>query len=113
LKGEKVNAERIEQAMENAIVDMVRKGEPFTINYQNKIDISEELKKAYKNIDYSKVYAQITAKLEEELAEKIVNKIVTEMGTDIKRLMENSSIREDFRFLMRKGVEAIMEKVKE
>ena len=54
----------------------------------------------------------IMEKLEEELAEKIVNKIITEMGTDIKRLMENNSIREDFRFLMRKGVEAIMEKVK-
>jgi len=108
-----MNAERIEQAMENAIVDMVRKGEPFTIDYKNRIDISAELKKAYANIDYAKVYARITEKLEEELAEKIVNKIITEMGTDIKRLMENNSIREDFRFLMRKGVEAIMEKVKE
>ncbi len=108
-----MNGERIEQAMENAIVDMVRKGEPFKIDYNNKIDISQELKTAYKNIDYAKVYALVTEKLQEELAEKIVNKIVTEMGTDIKRLMENNSIREDFRFLMRKGVEAIMEKVKE
>jgi hypothetical protein len=108
-----MNGERIELAMENAIVDMVRKGEPLKIDYTNKIDISAELKQAYKNIDYTKVYARITEKLEEELAEKIVNKIITEMGTDIKRLMENNSIREDFRFLMRKGVESIMEKVKE
>jgi len=108
-----MDSKRIEQAMENALVDMVRKGEPFKINYDTKIDISNELKQAYKNIDYAKVYARITEKLEEELAEKIVNKIITEMGTDIKRLMENNSIREDFRFLMRKGVEAIMEKVKE
>ena len=108
-----MNIERIEQAMENAVVDMVRKGDPFKIEYNNKIDISNELKQAYKNIDYAKVYKRITELLEEELAEKIVNKIITEMGTDIKRLMENNSIREDFRFLMRKGVEVIMDKVKE
>jgi len=35
------------------------------------------------------------------------------MGTDIKKLMENNSIREDFRYMMRKGVESILEKVKE
>ena len=34
------------------------------------------------------------------------------MGTDFKRLMENNSIREDFRFLVCKGVESIMEKSK-
>lgn len=108
-----MNTERIEQAMENALVDMVRKGDAFKIDYDKKIDVSKELKQAYANIDYAKVYKRITEKLEEELAEKIVNKIVTEMGTDIKNLMSNNSIREDFKFLMRKGVETIMEKVKE
>ncbi len=108
-----MNTERIEQALENGLVEMIRKGEPFKFEYNNKIDVSPELKIAYKNINYLKVYTRVTELLEEELAQKIVNKIVTEMGTDIKKLMENNSVREDFKFLMRKGVEVIMEKVRE
>ena len=104
---------RIDQALENGLVEVIRKGDVFTIPYQNKIDASAELRKAYEKIDYGKVHARITELLEEELARKVVNKIITEMGTDIKKLMENATVRDDFRFLMRKGAEEIMKKVKE
>lgn len=104
---------RIEQALENGLVEVIKKGDVFNIPYQNKIDASSELRKAYQRIDYTKVHARITELLEEELAQKVVNKIITEMGTDIKKLMENATVRDDFRFLMRKGVEEIMKKVKE
>lgn len=105
-----METERIQQALENAIIKFVQSGNFLAIDYQNRIDISGELRKAYERVDYKKVYAKITELLEEELAQKIVNKIVTEMGTDIKKLMENATVRDDFRFLMRKGVEEIMQK---
>ncbi len=107
-----MSTERLSQAFESAMIKMIQNGEAFKLPYDSKIDVSQELKQAYKNIDYAKVYTRITEILEEELAQKIVNKIVTEMGTDIKKLMENNQIRDDFKFLMHKGVEAIMEKVK-
>lgn len=108
-----MNTERIEQALEIGLIKAIQSGDVFKLGYDSKIDASVELKQAYKNINYEKVYARITELLEEELAQKIVNKIVTELGTDIKSLMCNNEIREDFKYLMRKGVETIMEKVKE
>lgn len=106
-------SERLQQAFEYAMLDTIKKGDIFKMPYESRIDVSSELKKAYSLIDYPRVYKRITELLEEELAQKIVNKIVSEMGTDIKKLMESASIREDFRYLMRKGVENILEKVKE
>lgn len=107
-----MQTERIIQALENGIIKSLQSGEMFKFPYDGKIDVTNELKQAYRNINYEKVYARITELLEEELAQKIVNKIITEMGNDIKKLMSNAEIRDDFKFLMRKGVETIMEKVK-
>jgi hypothetical protein len=108
-----MNTERIEQALEAGLIKVIQTGDVFKLPYEAKIDATAELRQAHKNINYQKVYARITELLEEELAQKIVNKIITEMGTDIKSLMSNNEIREDFKYLMRKGVETIMEKVKE
>ena len=91
---------------------MIQSGDAIKMNYDNKVDVSAEVRKAYAQINYTKVFARISELLEEELAQKIVNKIITEMGTDIKNLMSNATVRDDFRFLMRKGVEEIMQKAK-
>lgn len=111
-RGKTMETERIQQAVENAMIKAIQSGDLFKIEYNSRIDIAHELRKAYERIDYKRVYERITALLEEELAQKIVNKIVTEMGTDIKQLMCNATVRDDFRYLMRKGVEEIMQKVK-
>ena len=102
----------IQSALESAIIKRIKTGDIFKMDYNSRVDLSAELKTAYKNIDYDKIYPKITALLEERIAEKIVNKIITEMGTDIKGLMSHNEIREDFKFLMRKGVETIMEKIR-
>jgi hypothetical protein len=107
-----METERIQQAIENSIIKMIQSGDAIKMNYDNKVDVSAEVRKAYSQINYAKVFARISELLEEELAQKIVNKIVTEMGTDIKNLMSNATVRDDFRFLMRKGVEEIMQKAK-
>lgn len=106
-------SEKIMQAVENGMVKAIQNGEIFKIPYDSKIDLSDEMRKAYRAIDYERVYAEITVLLEKELAQKIVNKVITEMGNDIKKLMSNNEIREDFKYLMRKGVEHIMNKVKQ
>jgi hypothetical protein len=107
-----MNTEKLQEAIERALIKKLSDGDAFKLEYPDRIDCSKELKQAYSNINYERLYALITQKLEEELATKIVNKIVTEMGTDIKKLMENATVRDDFRFLLRKGVESILEKIK-
>lgn len=106
-----MESERIMAAMENGLVKAIQSGDVFKIPYDNRIDVSKEMHKAYSNIDYKKIESRVTELLEEELARKIVNKIVTEMGTDIKKLMSNPNIRDDFKFMMRKGVEDILGRV--
>lgn len=107
-----METERIQQAVEDALIKMIRNGDAFKIDYNDKVNCGAEFKKAYAAIDFNKVHARITELLEEELAQKIVHKIITEMGTNIKNLMSNATVRDDLRFLLRKGVEVITEKVK-
>lgn len=108
-----MNDERLLQELENALVKLVKGGSALEVPYGKRIDVSEHMKKAYKNIDYERVQELVSKELEEALAKKIVNKVITEMGNDIKSLMSNNSIREDFKYLMRKGVDEIMDRVKE
>lgn len=106
-----MESERIMDAMEQGIVKAIHNGDLFKIPYDQKIDVSKEMRRAYEKIDYARLEIKIIEALEEELARKIVNKVVTEMGTDIKKLMCNPNIRDDFRFMLRKGVEDILGRV--
>jgi hypothetical protein len=107
-----MNEKRIIDALENSVISAIQKGDVFKFGYDSRIDLSDQLKEAYKKIDYNKVMANITRLLEEEIARKVVDKVVTEMGTDIKKLMENATVREDFRFMLRTGTEKILKQIK-
>ena len=106
-----INDQMLQRLIENALFTQIKKGDFFKLDYQDRINFSPMLQDAYKRIDYDKVRDLITKNLEEVIAEKVVNKIVTEMGTDIKSLMCKAEIREDFKYMMRKGVEKVLEKV--
>jgi hypothetical protein len=108
-----MNRDKIADAVEVAIVKAIQNGDFFKTDYQSRIDLTPELVKTYKAIDYDKIYAKMGELLEEEIARKIVNKIITEMSVDIKKLMANATVRDDLRFFMRKGVERILSKVSE
>jgi|WetSurMetagenome_2_1015567.scaffolds.fasta_scaffold71831_4 hypothetical protein len=107
-----INTSRLEQAVIDGMVKMIQSGSAVTIDYDKRIDCSAELLEAYKNINHEKVMHEVTELLEHELAKKIVDKITTEMGTDIKKLMENATVREDLRFMLRKNVEDFLNKIK-
>jgi hypothetical protein len=107
-----METERIQQEIENALIKMIRNGDTIKMTYDQRVDVSSEMRKAYSRINFETVFARISELIEEELAKKIVNKIVTEMGTDIKNLMSNVTVRDDFKFILRKGVDEIMQKVK-
>jgi len=107
-----VDTKRIEQAVVDGMVRLIQSGSAVTIDYSKRIDCSAELLEAYKNINHEKVMHEVTELLEHELAKKIVDKVTTEMGTDIKKLMENASVREDLRFMLRKNVQDFIDKIK-
>ena len=101
---------RIEQAIENKVIDSIARGTVMEMPYRL-IDGTPYVKKAFEKIDMDKVMEEVTERLQHEIAEKIVNKVVTEMGTDIKELMSHKEIRDDFKYMLRKNVDLIFEKI--
>lgn len=108
-----MNDERIMQEVENALVKRIKDGDIITSNYNDRIDINPLVKQAYQKIDKDRLMLKLTEGLEEMIATKLINKIVTEMGTDIKNLMSNNSVRDDFKFFLRSGVQKVLDAVKE
>lgn len=100
------------KAIEQSVIAFVQKGDYFQNYYDNRIDVMPLVKNVYKNIDHERLESLIISNLEEVIAKKIVDKLVTEMGTDIKNLMSNATVRDDFRFFLRTGVQKILDKVK-
>jgi hypothetical protein len=105
---------RIMQELENAMVAKIREGEAFKFGkYDDRIDLMPIAKTVFEKLDMKRIESLVIARMEEVAAEKVVNKFVTEMGTDMKRLFENATIREDIRFYMRKNVEKMLDAIKE
>ena len=109
---EQTITDKIQSALEDALLKVIRSDTVFKMEYNNRIDASDMIRKAYALVDYNRVIEKMKVQLEQELAEKIVNKIITEMGTDVKNLMSNATVRDDLKFFMRKGVEEVLNKVK-
>lgn len=106
-----MESKKLMDALEAGLVKKAKDGDFFNIPYDSRVDVSVDLRKAYKNIDFKRLESKVTKLLEEELARKLVNKIVTELGTDIKKLMSNPHIRDDFKYFLRCGIEEIMSRV--
>jgi hypothetical protein len=104
---------RIMQEIENSIIAMIKKGEIFQFKYPDRIDLMPVTKTIFEKLDMKRIEALVIAQMEEVVAEKVVNKFVTEMGTDMKKLFENATIREDIRFYMRKNIEKMLDAIKE
>jgi len=105
--------EKMTECIENSLFKFISKGEFFQNNYSDRIDVMPLVKNVYKNMDHERLEKLIVSNLEEAVAKKIVDKLTTEMGTDIKQLMSNATIRDDFRFYMRTEVQNILDKVRE
>jgi hypothetical protein len=109
----KMDENRIMQEIENSSVSVIRKGEIFQFTYDERINIMPVAKNIFEKLDIKRVESLVIAQMEEVVAEKVVNKFVTEMGTDMKKLFENTTIREDIRFYMRKNIEKMLDVIKE
>jgi hypothetical protein len=104
---------RIMRAIEDSVISMIGKGEIFQFKYDERINIMPIAKTIFEKLDMKRIESLVIAQMEEVVAEKVVNKFVTEMGTDMKKLFENATIRDDIRFYMRKNVEKMLDAIKE
>lgn len=75
-------------------------------------DVTGFVKEVFKRIDLDAIREEVIGEIQHIIAQTIVNKMQTEIGTDVKAVMSNASIRDDFKFMMRKMTEEILEKVK-
>jgi hypothetical protein len=107
-----MNEKKILEALEQCVIKSVHKGDLLKIPYESKLDIGEFYKKVYSRLDKDKLYSLIKEGLEQAIAKKIVDKITTEMGTDIKNMMSNANIRDEFKFALRKNIDLVLEKLK-
>ena len=107
-----METERIKQALEESIIRLIQSGDAIKMDYDNRVDVSAEVRKAYAQVNYTKVFARITELIEETIAQKIANKIITEMGTNIKDLMSETAIRDDFKILLKSGVADILQRIR-
>jgi hypothetical protein len=109
----KMHEQRIMQVIEDSIVATIRKGEMFKLEHSERIDLMPIAKTIFEKLDMERIESLVIAQMEEVVAEKVVNKFVTEMGTDMKLLFANATIREDIRFYMRKNIEKMLDAIKE
>ena len=99
---------RVEQAIENKIIADI--GSCIKLPY-GFIDGTPFVQEALKKVDMEKVMQEVTEQIQHELARKMVDKVVTEMGTDIKELMSHKEIRDDFKYMLRKNIDLVFEKI--
>jgi hypothetical protein len=103
---------RIMQAVEDSIVSAIKGGEVFDLKYNDRIDLMPVAKTIFEKLDMKRIESLVIARMEEVVAEKVVNKLVSEMGTDMKKLFENATIRDDIRFYMRKNIEKMLDAIR-
>jgi hypothetical protein len=108
-----MDEKKIMQAIEESLVSTIRKGGIFDIEYSQRINLMPVAKTIFEKLDMKRIESLVIAQMEEVVAEKVVNKFVAEMGTDMKKLFENATIREDIRFYMRKNIEKMLDAIKE
>lgn len=75
-------------------------------------DVTDIVKKAYAAVDMQKVIEEVTARLQSEIATRIVSNLMTEVGHDVKAIMSNAQIRDDFKYLLRKQADDLLQKIK-
>lgn len=102
--------DKIKQNVELELADNI--GRALLI-HTNSINADELAKKAFESLDFDAILKEVKDRLQHEVAERIVSNILSGIGHDVAKVMQNESIREDFKFLIRKEAEEILSKIKD
>lgn len=98
---------RAMQAMEDSLVAMIRKGDWIQPDYNSRMKLDMSLVRwLYDSVDKERVKARVLTVMEDHIADKMLASIATELATDVKQVMSNKELREEFRALVRERVKA-------
>lgn len=81
-------------------------------SYTQAYDVWGFINQVWKEIDLEAIRKEVKEEIQHIIAQTIVNKMQTEIGTDVKTVMSNASIRDDFKYMLRKMTEEILNTVK-
>jgi hypothetical protein len=101
-------ADEVQKAVQKSIIDTLAKGDWLTVEWRDKMSISQErLREIYAAVDMDKVANIVKEKVEKKLADAIFNALATEVATDVKKIMSNTELREDCRASIRLKIRAM------
>lgn len=80
-------------------------------SYTKSYDVKGFVNSVWEAIDVNAIRKEVINEIQHIIAQTIVHKMQTEIGTDVKAVMSNATIRDDFKYMMRKMTEQILEKV--
>lgn len=81
-------------------------------DYSKSYDVKGFINQVWKEIDLEAIRKEVMEEIQHIIAQKIISSMQTEIGTDVKAIMSNVTIRDDFKYMLRKMTEKILEKVK-
>lgn len=81
-------------------------------SYTQSYDVRGFINQVWEEIDLEAIRKEVKEDIQHIIAQTIVNKMQTEIGTDVKAVMSNASIRDDFKFMLRKMTEELLSTVK-
>ena len=95
----------LQQAVEQSVLAMVRKGDWLSVDYGRRIQVTpEKLRELYEGIDLRRVVAKCAERVEERLADVLFNALATEIATDVKKILSNTELREAVRAIIREKI---------
>lgn len=81
-------------------------------SYTKWYDVRGFIDQVWKEIDTQAILKEVKDEIQHIIAQTIVNKMQTEIGTDVKAVMSNANVRDDFKYMMRKMTEEILKNIK-
>lgn len=94
--------EQIQQAVQQTVIDFIRKGEWMRIDYNVRLPIDQAwLRQMHSQVDMDAVMQIVKSQVEQRIADGIINAMTTEIATDVKSIMCNKELREDLRATLR------------
>lgn len=105
-------AEKINQAVQSAVVDFLRKGDWMRLDYNAELKVDTAwLREMHSRVDMNRVMEIVQSRVEERIADSIINAMMTEINSDVKSIMSNRELREDLRSTLRDKIREVQSAV--
>lgn len=94
--------EKMVEGAQQAVLNLLRKGDWLKIEYNDKVRIDlDTLKEVYNAVDMNRVKMLLKEQCEEHIATIMFNAMASEITTDTKQILSNKELREDIRSIIR------------